>query len=120
LRRFTVTSSPLRPASRATTICPERASALRLHGKKVAVEDAGVLHALTAHPQQIIGARREQRGIDLHLRLDVLGSENRRARATRPTSGNPVRGNSGLSFKRRPRDAPGVIRSTPLRASARK
>ena len=51
-----------------------------VHGEKIAVEDAGVPHALAAHAQQVVGARREQRGIEPHVRLDVLGGENRVAR----------------------------------------
>ncbi len=72
-KRLTVTKSP----SRATTIWPEARVGAPVHGEEVAVEDAGVLHAEAVHAQQVVGARREQRGIEPQVRLDVLGGEDR-------------------------------------------
>jgi hypothetical protein len=46
-----------------------------VHDEEVAVEDAGVLHAGALHAQQVVGMRREQRGVDAVLRLDVFGGE---------------------------------------------
>ena len=46
-----------------------------MHGDEVAIEDAGITHARTAHTQQVVGAWAEQVGIDGVLRFDVFGSE---------------------------------------------
>jgi len=64
---------------RATTIWPLRASLVRCTARRVTVEDAGVAHARAAHAQQVVGARREELGVDAVAALDVLGGEDRAA-----------------------------------------
>jgi hypothetical protein len=51
-----------------------------VHGEEIAVEAARVAHALTAHAQQIIRARRKKRGVDAVTAFDVLAREDRIAR----------------------------------------
>src|SRR3954466_1013023 len=43
-----------------------------VHGEQIAFEDAGVAHREPAHAQKIIGARREEIGVDLIAGLHVL------------------------------------------------
>src|SRR2546430_5692492 len=50
-----------------------------MHREQVAIEDADVLHAGAAHPQQIVRPRREEFGIDTEIPFDMLGSEYRTA-----------------------------------------
>ena len=51
-----------------------------MHHQQIAIENAGILHAGALDAQQVVGVRREQRGIDPVLRLDVLGGEDGIAR----------------------------------------
>ena len=46
-----------------------------MDGEEIAIEDAGVAHALTADFQQIVGPRRKQPRIDLVATFHVLGGE---------------------------------------------
>src|SRR6266700_1174273 len=48
-----------------------------VHGEQVTVENAGIAHAHPADFQQVVGARLEQRGIDLAAPLDMLLGEDR-------------------------------------------
>ena len=58
-----------------------------MHGDEVAIEDAGITHARTAHTQQVVGAWAEQVGIDGVLRFDVFGSEDGAAGGDLPDEG---------------------------------
>ena len=49
-------------------------------GQQIAIENVGVLHAVTADAQQKIGRRTKQRGIDVHVVLDVGCGKDGRAR----------------------------------------
>ena len=51
-----------------------------VHGEQVALEDSRIAHRHAAHAQQVVGARREQIGIDLVAALQVLLGEDRAAR----------------------------------------
>ncbi len=50
-----------------------------VHGEQIAFEDAGVAHRHAAHAQQIVGARREEIGVDLVALRHVLFGEHRAA-----------------------------------------
>ena len=51
-----------------------------VHGEQVAIDDAGIAHRRTVYPQEVIGPRREEPGVDPVARLDVLDGEDRAAR----------------------------------------
>ncbi len=51
-----------------------------MHGEQIAFENSGVAHRHAAHAQQIVGARREQIGVDLVAALHMLLGEDRAAR----------------------------------------
>ena len=55
-----------------------------MHREQVAIEDAGIAHAHAAHLEQVVGARREHRRIDLQALADMGLGKNRAARRDPP------------------------------------
>ena len=109
-RVLTVTSS----CTRATTIWPARAAGA-MHREQVAIEDAGIAHAHAAHLEQVIGARREHRRIDLQALADMGLGKNRAARRDPPDE-RQAEGFEQADTRARPSSR--VM--TPLVASARR
>ena len=109
-RRLTVTSSPDEPERRATTIWPERASAVRCTARRSPSRMPASRIDRPAHAQQVIGARREEVGIDAVVRLDVSTrrAAARRRRRVPPAAAAPARARPADPCSRRPRDAPGL------------
>lgn len=72
------------------------------HGEEVAIEDAGIAHALPLHPEQVIGHRPEQSGRQAVAALDVLGGEDR------PAGGDPADQRHPIFFLGQQPNAPGI------------
>jgi hypothetical protein len=63
-----------------------------VHGEQIAIEYTGTFHAVAAHPQQVIGARMENGGINRAVFLDILFGENGLARRNVPDHRQAGRG----------------------------
>ena len=51
-----------------------------MHSEQITVEYTGTFHAITAHPQQVIGTRMENAWINRTVFLDILLGKDRLAR----------------------------------------